>query len=40
MSGPQIDSFHLAEWVTHYTGQIKHNLTNSSIKPPLLKDIV
>jgi len=39
MSGPQIDSFHLAEWVTHYTGQIKHNLTNSSIKPPLLKDM-
>jgi aspartate/methionine/tyrosine aminotransferase len=39
MRGPQIESFDLAEWVIRYTGRIKHNLTNSSIKPPLLKEM-
>jgi aspartate/methionine/tyrosine aminotransferase len=39
MNGSPIESFDLAEWVTHYTGRIKHNLTNSSIKPPFLKDM-
>jgi len=39
MHGPQIESFDLAEWVTQHTGRIKHNLTNSSIKPPLLKEM-
>jgi aspartate/methionine/tyrosine aminotransferase len=39
MRTPQIESFDLAGWVNRHTGRIKHNLTNSSIKAPLLKDM-
>jgi len=39
MSFPLIETFDLAEWVMHYTGRIQHNLTNSSIKSPLLSDL-
>jgi aspartate/methionine/tyrosine aminotransferase len=39
MSIPLIETFDLAEWVIHYTDRIRHNLTNSSIKPPLLSEL-
>jgi aspartate/methionine/tyrosine aminotransferase len=39
MRGPQIESFDLYDWVTRYSGRIKHNLTSSSIKSPLLKEM-
>jgi aspartate/methionine/tyrosine aminotransferase len=39
MAIPQIGTFDLAEWVTGYSDIIKHNLTNSSIKTPLLSEM-
>jgi len=39
MSIQHIGTFDLAEWVLGHTGSIKHNLTNSSIKTPLLSEM-
>lgn len=39
MSVPRIETFDLADWVIDYTYGIQHNLTNSSIKAPLLSEM-
>jgi aspartate/methionine/tyrosine aminotransferase len=39
MSVPRIEAFDLADWVIDYASGVQHNLTNSSIKTPLLSEM-
>ena len=39
MNVPRIEAFDLADWVIDFASGVQHNLTNSSIKTPLLSEM-